>query len=99
MPSAKELEREISLKDGEAFIGLIDPKGVIDVKDRDGRNVWTFHLLVDGEPCSIQGGKRLKNAFLMAGLRKWEGPRNVRILASGAERSFDRTYTVTEVSK
>ena len=97
MPYAKDMEREISLEDKQAVTGMIDPSREIDQTLIDGRPRWTFHLLVEGEPCQISGGKRLKNAFLIAGIRKWNAPRKVTVTALGAARSFDRTYTV-EVS-
>lgn len=92
MPSAKDLEREITLGDGESVIVVIDPSREIDTELRDGRTTWLFHMSVEGEPAIMKGGKRLKNAVLVAGIRRWERPTKVRITASGAPRSFDRDY-------
>ena len=84
----------MSLGDNESVTGLLDPAGQIDKEVRDGRPVWTVHLMVDGEPAAISGGKRLKNAFLLAGVRGLEKPTRVKVTAHGAARSFDRFYTV-----
>ena len=94
MPTWKELEREVALGDGESVTGVLDPQGQVDKEIRDGRPIYIFHLLVDGEPAVVSGGKRLKNAFLVAGARGFDKPTRVKITAHGAARSFDRFYTV-----
>ena len=92
MPSAKELEREITLGDGESVVVVIDPAKEIGTELRDGRTTWMFPMSVEGEPAVMKGGRRLKNAMLLAGLRRWERPTKVKITAKGAPRSFDRDY-------
>jgi len=97
VPSWKELEREITLEDGKFLIASIDPSVEASTELRDGRTSYIVHLSVEGEPALMKGGKRLKNAFLTAGIRTWTGSKKVRITAKGAPRSFDRDYTVEVV--
>jgi len=93
-----KLEREITLEDGKSIVCSVDPSVTPDTELRDGRTSWIVHLSVEGEPALMKGGKRLKNAFLGAGIRTWTGIKKVRITAKGAPRSFDRDYTVEVVA-
>src|SRR5687767_8112853 len=92
-----ELEREIVLEDGKSLIATIDPSTSVDQEVRDGRTSYVVHLSVEGEPALMKGGKRIKNAFLEAGIRTWKQPTKIQITAKGAPRSFDRDYHVEAI--
>lgn len=99
MGSYRELEREVSLGDGESIEATVDPMAEVGKEAGSmGGIVYSFPLVIEGHGAFIKGGKRLKAAFIKAGAQTWQRPVRVKITAKGKPRDVERDYRV-EVTK
>ena len=99
MVSYKDLEREITLEDGQSVEGIFDPSSEVSTaQGQMGGTVFVFRLIgPDKKPITIKGGKRLDQAIYRAFGGKLDTPRKIRITATGEARTLARDYDVKVV--
>lgn len=96
MVSYKDIAREIALADGQEAVVTFDPAADVGVSTGSyGGTVYQFHVVLDGKPAVLKGGKRLFDAIADV-VAVTAGPTKIRIKASGEPRSLTRTYKVVK---
>lgn len=98
MPALKDVERSVTLNDGEIFVGLYDPTKDVRTQESNFGTRYTFSFLkTDGRFVKLRGGNRLFDKIVeVCGTS--DKSRWLQITAKGKTATMDKDYEVKEVA-
>ncbi len=97
MPALKDVERSVTLNDGEVFMGLYDPTKDVRTQESNFGTRYTFSFLGrDGRLMKLRGGNRLFDRIVsICGTEDralW-----LQVTAHGKTATMEKDYEVKEV--